>query len=153
MARAISIALGNKLTVCHLAGFAAQAGLVLISTSVSQRGLAIARKMQLAIMMANTTRPNHGFSTTTMTAFRIGFCLASRQKAKSLCKACKKHKCQSDGQHHPAKTWVLQHHNDTMVSCLASRQKRSPFATPARRTNVNLMVSTTQPKHDLSALR
>ena len=32
-------------------------------------------------------------------------------------------------------------------------RKQTPFATPARSTNVNLMVSTTQPKHDLSSTK
>lgn len=78
----------NTLTLCHFFGLPAHAGLDLISISVSHSGLAIARKMQFAMIMANTARENHGFSTMMSTVFLIGFDLASTQKAKSLCCAC-----------------------------------------------------------------
>ena len=52
----------TELTLSHLA-LLAQTGLFLISTHVSQRGLATARNTQLAKMMASTIRLNQGFST------------------------------------------------------------------------------------------
>ena len=71
-------------TLCHL-GLPAHSGLFAISTSVSHWGLAMAKKTQLAMMIARTRRLNQGFSTIRIASFLTGLVHAKTQKEKSRC--------------------------------------------------------------------